>query len=214
MDAVKLLASSLGRRDDKPNQELAEKIIKSRRTGWVKELVYNLDSADKNIQSDCIKVLYEIGEQGSAKLISPYCADFGRLLANKNNRLVWGAMTALDSAATVDPAGVFRLLPQITAAVEEGSVITVDHGVSILSKLAGIKKYSAKVLPLLLKQLERCPAKQLPMYAEKSVAAVSSLSGGKILSLLQRRYAELENSSQKKRVEKVMAKIRNAAGKY
>jgi hypothetical protein len=211
MSAIKLLASSQHRRDDNPNQTLAVKIIKSKRTDWVKELVDNLKNFDRNIQNDCIKVLYEIGERGSAALIAPYYNEFGELLASRNNRLVWGAMTALDTIADISPERIIGLLPQIVKAIDEGSVITVDHGVSILARLAGIDKYAKKVFPLLLIQLNRCPAKQLPMYAEKSLVAINASNKKQFLRLLEERSSELENSSQKKRIEKVVKKIESVA---
>lgn len=204
---MKLLASSQNRSDDNPNQSLAIKIIKSKQTDWIKELVDNLNNSDRNIQSDCIKVLYEIGERGSAEMIAPYYNEFGKLLKSRNNRLVWGAMTALDTITTITPDAIFKLLPQIIETMDEGSVITVDHGVSILAKLASIDKYTKKVFPFLLKQLNRCPAKQLPMYAEKSIVAMDVSNKKQFLKLLEERFSELENSSQRKRIEKVTAKI-------
>ena len=204
------MASSQNRRDDNPNQALAIKIIKSKNTDWIKELIENLDNSDKKVQSDCVKVLYEVGERGSAELIAPYYNKFGKLLISRNNRLVWGAMTALDTITGISPEGIFGLLPQIIEAIDEGSVITVDHGVSILARLASIGKYEKRVFPLLLTQLNRCPAKQLPMYAEKSIIAINASNKNQFLKLLKERFSELENSSQKKRIEKVLKKIDNA----
>ena len=106
MSVISQLASSLGRRDEAPNQVLAQKIAQTRDRCSVQELVVNLSNADKNIQSDCIKVLYEIGERDPA-LISGYYEEFGSLLNHKNNRLVWGAMTALDAIAEVEPKGIY-----------------------------------------------------------------------------------------------------------
>lgn len=63
MSILPKLASSLGRRDEVPNQELAKQLVKSKDKKAIVELVENLSKKDKNIQSDCIKVLYEIGEQ-------------------------------------------------------------------------------------------------------------------------------------------------------
>ena len=74
----------------KPNIKLAEEIIRSKRHDWVKELVDNLNNKNKDIQSDCIKVLYEIGEHEAPEMNAPYAIDFVRLLESKNNRLVWG----------------------------------------------------------------------------------------------------------------------------
>ncbi len=111
MNAIDLLATSLNRQDDQPNQDLAVEIIQNKRTDWIKELTELLHHKDKNIQSDSIKVLYEIGERGAAKLITPYCKEFGEILKTKNNRLIWGAMTAIDAIASVNPEVVYELLP-------------------------------------------------------------------------------------------------------
>lgn len=208
MKAIDLLATSLNRGDDKPNQELADGIIQSNRTDWVQELVENLSNRDKNIQSDCIKVLYEIGERGAASMIAPYYKTFGDLLESKNNRLIWGAMYALDSIASVNPSGINSILPAICKAIDKGSVITIDGGISILAKLAAVKDYTETAFPLLLEQLKRCPAKQLPMYAEKSVKAIHASNKSKFVDLLRERYSEMDKDSQKKRLDKVMKSIK------
>jgi hypothetical protein len=208
MKAIDLLATSLNRGDDKPNLELAEGIIKSNRTNWVQELVENLSNKDKNIQSDCIKVLYEIGARGAASMIAPYFKTFGDLLESKNNRLVWGATYALDSIASVNPSGINSILPEICKAIDKGSVITIDGGVSILAKLAAIKEYTEAALPLLLEQLKRCPAKQLPMYAEKSVKAINAANKNQFVDLIRERYPEMDRDSQKKRLDKVLKALK------
>jgi hypothetical protein len=207
MNAIDLLATSLNRRDDKPNQELAGEIVQSNRADWVKELIENLHHKDKNIQSDCIKVLYEIGERGGASMIAPYYKTFGNLLESKNNRLVWGAMYALDTISAVNPANIFSILPAISKAIDNGSVITIDGGISILAKLAAIKEYSKTAFPLLFEQLKRCPVKQLPMYAEKTVKAIDIDNKNHFIHLLQHRYAEMDKDSQKKRIDKVLKGI-------
>jgi hypothetical protein len=207
MKAIDLLATSLNRRDEQPNQDLAIKIIQSKRHDWIKELVDHLHNEDKDIQSDSIKVLYEIGERGSADMIAPYCKSFGEVLKSKNNRLIWGAMTALDMIASVSPKEVFDLLPSIMSAIDKGSVITVDHGVAILARLSGIPECSATTFPLLIEQLKKCPPKQLPMYAEKSVIAVNSENKERLIGLLQSRMNELEKDTQKRRVNKVISRM-------
>jgi len=206
MKALDLIASAQNRSDDAPNQQLANEIIKLNRIDWVKELVENLYNKDKNIQSDCIKVLYEVGERGASIMIAPYFKEFSHLLASKNNRLVWGAMYALDTIASVNPTDIFSILPSIMLAIDKGSVITIDGGVSILAKLASVKEYSESVFPLLLEQLKRCPPKQLPMYAEKSASAINDNNKSQFNGLLQQRYKELDKDSQRKRIEKVMNK--------
>ncbi len=209
MQAIDLIATSLNRRDDKPNQELAVEIIRSTNKEWVKELVENLFNKDKNIQSDCLKVLYEIGERGSAELIAPYIKEFGEILKSKNNRLIWGTMIALDTITSVDPKGIFNLLSVIMPAIDKGSVITIDHGVGILAKLSGLKEYSETAFPLLMEQIKKCPIKQLPMYAEKSIVAINQEYRALFVDLLESRLQETERDSQKKRILKVIKIVKS-----
>jgi len=61
MSVIDRLASSLGRRDSVPNQELAQELSKTKNADEIRELIENLNNKDRKIQSDCIKVLYEIG---------------------------------------------------------------------------------------------------------------------------------------------------------
>jgi len=200
------LATTTGRTDDAPNKKLAVELVASRDGKAIKELVDNLSNKDKGIQSDCIKVLYEIGER-DPELIATYHEEFGRLLASKNNRLVWGAMTALDSIAAVKPKEVHGLLPQIIEKANTGSVITRDHAVGILAKLASLKEYSSTCLPLLLDQLRRCPNNQFPMYTETSASVIGQTNRAEFVDLMRERLTKLEKESQRRRVQKVLSKF-------
>lgn len=57
MSVLHKLASTLGRRDEVPNQKLAREILRAKDKGAVKELVENLANKDKRIQSDSVTVL-------------------------------------------------------------------------------------------------------------------------------------------------------------
>lgn len=206
MSILGKLASSLGRRDEVPNQELARQILKSKDKQAVNELVENLANKDKNIQSDCIKVLYEIGEL-QPELIAGYDKEFLALLESKNNRLVWGAMTALDCIASINPAGIYKNLGQILIASDNGSVITKDHAVGILIKLAHHKKYADNALALLLDQFKVCATNQLPMYAENSVGVIADDKQEGFVKVLSARLADIDKESKRKRVEKVIKKL-------
>ena len=201
-----MLASALGRRDEGPNVELAQRIVKTEDKNAVKELVENLSSNKSDVQADCIKVLYEIGDK-KPKLISGFVRQFLTLLASKNNRLVWGAMTALDSVTLEEPALIVDNLARITEIANKGSVITRDHAVSILTKLASIRKQEAKALPLLIKQLENCPDNQLPMYAEGLPPIVNDGNRSVFMKTLALRLGGIEKESKRKRVERVMKLI-------
>jgi len=208
MSVLHKLSSALNRRDEVPNQELAREILRSKDTRAVKELVENLANKDKRLQSDCIKVLYEIGE-GDPALIAPYYHEFGKLLVSKNNRLVWGAMTALDSIASSEPKGVYGLLSTILEAADGDSVIARDHAVGILVKLGSLKQYSAKCVPLLIEQLQTSPDNQFPMYAEMSLTLANDANRAALQKVMTRRLESLEKESQRKRVAKVLKRLEN-----
>lgn len=206
MSVLHKLASTLGRRDEVPNQELARAIASSNDAKAVTELVEHLANKKKDIQSDCIKVLYEVGVQKPA-LIAPHIAVFAGLLDSKNNRLVWGAMIALNASATAGLHGVYAFLPKIIAVADAGSVIARDHAVNILIKLMGDKKYMDDCFALLVEQLAKCPTNQLPMYAENAAPTITDQNKHLFVKTLSGRLGEIEKESKRARVEKVIRKL-------
>lgn len=200
------LASSLNRRDEIPNQELAAKIAASKDPQAVKELVDNLQAKSKDIQNDCIKVLYEIGAI-EPKLIVEYAPEFLELLKHKNNRLQWGGMAALDSIALENPTFIYESIPAIFDAVAKGSVITMDGAVNILIKLCGIPAFQENVFVFLIELMRKSPTNQLPMYAERAMPIVTTGNKALFVSVLSGRLHEIEKESKRKRVEKVIQKI-------
>jgi hypothetical protein len=206
MSVIDKLASSLNRRDETPNQELAAAIAGGNDKKAVQELVDNLSHKNKEIQSDCIKVLYEIGTLKPA-LIANHVNSFIELLGNKNNRLQWGAMTALHAITNEKPDAVYNALPTIIAVADKGSVITNDHCVGILIKLAAIKKYADDAFQLLLERLKISPTNQLPMYAENAVPVIDETNKAIFIKTLTARLGEIEKETKRARVEKVIKKL-------
>jgi len=207
MSVLEELATALGRRDEVPNQELARRIVRQRNAAAVKELVDNLANKDKAIQSDCIKVLYEIGE-ANPDLIAKYYQAFSKLLESKSNRLVWGAMIALDTITLKQSKGVHGMLPKILEVADNsGSVIARDHAVGILAKLATLKPYKNDCVALLIEQLMRCPNNQFAMYVEMSAPVIDPDKRKRFRQVIETRMQELERESQKKRVAKVLKKL-------
>ena len=140
-------------------------------------------------------------------MIATYAATFIALLNHKNNRLQWGAMTALDSITAENPKIVYAALPAILDAAEKGSVITKDHAVNILIKLCGLKKYHEDALPLLMEQLTASAVNQLPMYAENAMPVINDRNKAVFVKTLQSRLADIDKDSKRKRVEKVIKKF-------
>jgi len=208
MSILPKLASSLNRKDELPNQELAKEIVIKKDKAAVKELVEHLNGS-KSVQNDCIKVLYEIGAQ-EASLIAPYLSDFVEHLSSKNNRLQWGAMTALGTITSVEPKLIYELLPQILTAANKGSVITKDHAVNILIQLCSNANYATASFPLLSEQLLKCPTNQLPMYAERTLPIVDKEKAETFVNTLQLRLPEVDKDSKRKRIEKVIQKLQKS----
>ncbi|MEZ4776481.1 MAG: hypothetical protein R3D00_25115 [Bacteroidia bacterium] len=206
MSITDRLSSSLGRKDEVPNQELAQEIAENEDLAAIKELVENLHHKDKSIQSNCIKVLYEIGEKKPV-LIAPFADDLITLLDSKNNRLQWGAMTALDAIAAESPKAVYEALPKIIAVADKGSVITNDHCVGILIKLCAVKTYEADAFSLLIERLIKSPTNQLPMYAERALPIVNANNKSRFIDTLSGRLGEIEKDAKRVRVEKVIKRV-------
>lgn len=203
MSILNRLASLQGRRDEVPNQELARDLAAGKDKEGIREIAQNLWNKDKNIQADCIKVLYEIGHI-EPTLITEYAEDFVKLLRSKNNRLVWGGMTALAEAAKANPDAVFKHLDEIKKAKETGSVITVDGAISTLAYTATAnEKYNKAIFPYLLKHLSGCRPKEVPQHSEKTLPAVNSSNKADFIKVLEKRMEDLSGSGLS-RVKKVI----------
>ena len=173
----------------------------------MQELVDSLEHKNKAIQSDCIKVLYEIGD-ANPDLIAKYYKEFGQLLESKNNRLVWGAMIALDTIVLKQPKGVHGMLSKILKTADtSGSVIARDHAVGILAKLATLKPYRRDSIALLIEQLMSCPNNQFAMYVEMGAPVVDEDNREKFRKVIEKRVSDLDKESQKKRVAKALKKL-------
>ncbi len=207
MSIIPLLATSLGVRNEIPNQELAGKIANSGDKAAVKELVENLNNKDKNIQADCIKALYEVAVL-RPDLVAMYDKEIGSLLGSKNNRLVWGGMTGLNAIAEANPEGVDKLLPKIIQTADAGTVITKDHAMGILTKLAKFSKYEGETMPLIMEQLWKSPVNQFPSYCEMALPLIKDKYKDEFKNILTTRLEELPKDSQRKRIEKVAKKIK------
>jgi hypothetical protein len=206
MSILNKLATSLNRRDEVPNQELAKQIAKVNDTKGVKELFENLNNKSKDIQNDCIKVIYEIGVL-KPELIGGYVKELLALLTHKNNRLQWGGMTALDTIVLEDPKAIYAALPKIMDAADKGSVITNDHCVGILIKMCSVKKYAADAFELLNERLKKGPGNQLPMYAENALPIINETNKAAFIKTLQSRLAGIEKDTKRARVEKIIKKL-------
>lgn len=206
MTVIHKLASSLDRNDEAPNQELAKELCRTKDVSSIQELVDSLFNAPTAIKNDIIKVLYEIGE-AQPELISAYATEFIKLLTGKNNRLIWGAMTALATIAHLNPAPIIKEIDLIFDVIKKGSVITVDNGISVLAKVGAAKQeYEKKILPFILGHLETCRPKEVAQHSERSMVMVNSENKQEFQRVLEKRLPDL-TPPQLARVKKVLKVI-------
>jgi len=199
---IEKLACKLGRNDEAPNIELAESLCQSEDAFGIREIVDGLKDKDKAVASDCIKVLYEIGER-KPSLISEYADDFLSLLSSRNNRLVWGGMTALATIAEVTPNVIYGSIDRVLSAWGDGGAITVDNGITVLSKLCKADKaYESHLFPLLLGHLQKCRPFDVARHAERMSVCVNKKNVKDFLDALDTRKEQL-SGSQSKRVRKL-----------
>lgn len=194
MSVLSRIAYFQNRRDEVPNQELARDLVTRRDGEGIQEIAENLWNTEKNIQSDCLKVLYEVGYL-EPELIAHYAGDFLELLKSKNNRMVWGSMIALATVAQIKADEIFPFAEMIQQLMEKGTVITKDNGIKILSALAASKEtYHEAIFPYLLKQLESCRGQDMARYAESIVLAVNAGCKEAFVGAVQKRIINLEGS--------------------
>lgn len=208
MSVLEKLASSLGQRDEVPNQELARQLAENESQDDIQEVAENLWNKKAAIQADCIKVLYEIGYL-KPTLIAPYAADFLKLLHNKNNRLVWGGMIALSTVAEISAGELFPHVDEIQKAMTKGSVITIDAGVMTLAGIAAANiEYNRAIFPYLLEHFRTCRPKDVPQHSEKTLIAVNTENKSKFIAVIE---ARLDNAtpSQLSRLKRVIKKAQD-----
>lgn len=209
MSIVDKLATSQGTKSDVPNQLLAKELTENNDSDEIRIVAENLQNENKSIQSDCVKVLYEIGYINPS-LIADYVNDFIILLQSRNNRLVWGGMIALSTISRLKSEEIFEQRDVIIKAIEEGSVITLDAGIKTLSGVAASQeKYSSELFPYLIKSLKNCRPKSVAQYAESIFVAVSEKNKTQFIQVLEERK-DILNQSQLRRVDKLLKNLANA----
>ncbi len=153
MSIADRLARALGRNDERPNVALAQELASAPDPAAIAELAGLLGSADKAVRHDAIKVFYELGERKPA-LIAPYLDALILLLRTRDNRMVWGAMSALAALAPLRQRELAQHLDVILAAADRGTVISKDKAMKLLADLNAVPELNARVTPIILARLE------------------------------------------------------------
>lgn len=207
--ALSKIAYFQNRRDEIPNQELARQLAETEDTAGIQEIAENLGNKNPNIQSDCLKVLYEIGYL-KPELIAGEVNTFIKLLGHKNNRMLWGGMIALGTIADLKPQEIWAARREVMRVMEQGTVITLVWGVKTVAKVAAADPaYNAELFPVLLKILQTCIPRDVPTHGESILCAVDASNREQFLAALESRRAEM-TASQVQRLNRV---IRQASSK-
>ena len=211
MSAIEQIAYSLGKRDEIPNRELAQKLAAHNDLEGIKEIAEHLWDKNVNIQNDCIKVLYEVG-MINPDMIGMYADDFIKLIQSRNNRLVWGAMIALSTFADRQADVLFPYIDTIMKVTRSGSVITKDGGVKTLGLIGSVKpEYRKVVFPFLLEHLKTCRPKEVPQHSESTLPAVDVENRQEFILVLNKRMEDL-TSTGLTRVKKVIKAAEKLSG--
>jgi hypothetical protein len=206
MSVLHKIAFYRDRRDEVPNQELARELAEARDAEGIREIAENLGHKNPNVQSDCLKVLYEIGYL-APDLIAGYVDRFLALLRHKNNRMVWGGMIALATIAELKPTEIWNDVDAVIEAVDRGSLITVVWGVKTLAVVASTEEARReKLFPILMKRLKECLPRDVPMHAQSILCAVDAGNKAEYLSAIESRKAEM-TASQLARLRKVTRQV-------
>jgi hypothetical protein len=208
---IEKIAYNLGRNDEEPNITLALELSNSEDLEGIREIVNGLKNKKQQIANDCIKILYEIGEI-KPKLIADYVLDFIQLLKSRNNRLVWGSMTAISQITFLKPKEVFENIETVISAYENGSVITRDNSISVFAELAKVDTHYEKIMfKKIIEYLETCRPKEVGQHAERAFICINEENSKEFVAVLLKRKESLTDA-QKKRLDKLIKKIEN--GKF
>lgn len=206
MSTLDKIAFFQNRRDEVPNQVLAKELVETKNSVGIREIAANLVNKNKNVRSDCLKVLYEIGYLDPG-LIADYGSDFLELLKSKDNRMVWGALIALATIADRHPHEIWAQIDQITRATETGTVISHVWGIRALARVAAAdQKYKDRIFPFLLDQIRVCIPRDVPTHAESILVAVDRKNKGELLNVMEARRAEM-TPAQLSRFRKVLRSL-------
>ncbi len=203
MSVLNKIAFYQNRRDEIPNREAAQVLAQTRSRADIREIAEAIWDKEPNVQSDCLKVMYELGYL-APDLIAEYVDDFLKLLKHRNNRMVWGGMIALSTVADLKAAEIFPHIGEIVLVMEKGSVITMDNGITVLALVASQKDdYRKTIFPILLDHLKTCRPKEVPQHAEKSLPAVTAGNKSDFIQVLEGRLEDM-TASQAARLKKII----------
>jgi hypothetical protein len=206
MTILEQIAYFKGRRDEVPNQQLAKELARNKDTAGIKQIAENVENGNKNIRSDCLKVLYEIGYIDPT-LIADHASVFLKLLMSKDNRMVWGAMIGLALIADLRSQEIWACIDDVLQVTKNGTVITKVWGLRALAKVGGSDPvYKQKIFPFLIEQISICIPRDVPTHSESILCAMDKENKAELVAVLDSRRSEL-TPAQMVRLKKVLKQL-------
>lgn len=198
MEYIKEIAFYQGVRDEVPNQVLAKKLASDKNCAGIKEIAEYLNDKNKSVQSDCLKVLYEIGYI-DVELIAEYFDVFVSYLHSKNNRMVWGSMIAVSNIAKVRPEAVFGIRKLILELIDSGSLITHIHGINaLINVVKSNEAYYHDFKAVFFRLQEECRDIDFAKRAELLLEIIADEDLPDFVALLEKRKPTLTISALKR----------------
>ena len=112
-------------------------------------------------------------------------------------------MIALATIAELRPTEIWNDVDAVIDAVNYGTVITEVWGIRTLARVAAADgAYCQRLFPLLMKYLEVCLPRDVPVHAESILPAVDASRKDEYLAVLESRKPEM-TASQLARLKKV-----------
>lgn len=213
MSLVNRLSSSQDRRDQLPNEILGKEIAESKDHKSIRIISgLLLDPETKlEIKADLLKVLECVGNI-APELIAEEYTHVVPFLHHKKNHMVWRAMCVLSQISSFNRQKIYADLADILQVMDRGSVITRDHGFSLLVDLYSDEAYKAEIGPLIEEQIMSAPDNQLGQYAEKWMRVTTKKEAKSLLSILEDRSTDLKNQSHIKRISKLILRLNKRSG--
>lgn len=199
-------ASSLDRRDQGPNEAIAQEIAEGKTVDLLRDVTNVLKSkAGVRHKNDAVMVMMALSRIAPHFLVD-HLDLLLELLKSKSNRQVFGSMIALANVAPLSPEPVRPHIPAILRAMDQSTVVTRDHGFTILTELYK-EDESGDLLALINEQILSAPPNQLGQYTEKFMLVIRPDDITSLIQALEVRSAELTNEHHRKRVGKNLKKL-------
>lgn len=199
-------ASALDRRDQGPNEAIAEEIARGATPDLLRDVTKVLESkANTRLKNDAVMVMMALSR------IAPHFLEdhfdlLMKVLRSSSNRQVFGSMIALANLAPLKRRELRGHIPMILKAMDQGTVVTRDHGFTILTELYK-EDQSGDLLSLINEQILKAPPNQLGQYTEKFMIVVRPGDIPALIEALEARAGELTNEHHLKRLGKNLKKL-------